>query len=61
MRKGRGIVGASDEDLRIDPRLKALGGPPRPLGDVVSREELLAEVSRPDAVNEAEQLRSMME
>jgi len=52
----------SDEDSRIDPRLTALGaGPPRPLGDVGSREQLLEEVSRPDAVAEAEQVHSMME
>jgi acetyl esterase/lipase len=60
--KHRGNVSTSDEDPRIDPRLKALGGGrPRPLGDVGSRAELLEEASRPDAVAEAEQLRSMME
>jgi acetyl esterase/lipase len=52
----------TDELTRVDPRLSAVAGvPPRVLADIGSREELLEHVSRPDAVAEAEQVRSMME
>jgi acetyl esterase/lipase len=52
-----------DDDPRIDPRIKAMLGafPSMSQGDVASREELLAEVNRPEAVAASEQALAMFE
>jgi acetyl esterase/lipase len=55
-------MGMIGEDPRIDPRVGVLSvGPARTFADVASREELLAEVQRPESVAETDQMRSMME
>jgi len=56
-------MGRIAEDPRIDPRIKALmdAFPEFNQGDVASREEILEEVSRPEALALSEQTRAMLE
>jgi len=56
-------VGTIDDDRRIDPRVKAFLAfmPTPPVGDVKSREELLAEFSTPESIAEREQIAGLFE
>ncbi len=56
-------MGRIAEDPRIDPRIKALmdAFPEMGQADVASRDEILEEVSRPEALAQAEQVRAMLE
>jgi acetyl esterase/lipase len=56
-------MGRIADDPRIDPRIKALmdAFPEVGQGDVASRDELLEEVSRPEAVAQQEQVMAMLE
>jgi len=56
-------MGRIADDPRIDPRIKALmdAFPEMSQSDVASREEILEEVSRPEAVALQEQTRAMLE
>ncbi len=56
-------MGKLEDDPRIDPRIKAIAAviPAITQTDVASRDELLAEVNRPEALAEAEQAKAMLE
>jgi acetyl esterase len=56
-------MGRIAEDPRIDPRIKALmdAFPELPQSDVASREELLEEATRPEALAEMDQVTAMLE
>ena len=56
-------MGTIDDDPRIDPRIKALMGamPSRALPDVASRQQLLEEVSTPEAIAEADAVTALLD